>query len=184
MAVTSKRFTSKSKLPAARIELHVNREDNILNTQLRETLSEDWSAKLKKAFEIIKQGADPNACNVRAGVSILHVAIEQSEIDEESLNLLKSAGFNINTEDKNGETALHWAVRFGDLENTKLLLDNGADINIRDKSGRTPLFQALLCRNVNAVKMLLLKGADPNVPDIYGETPLHYIMQNIGSGAF
>lgn len=42
--------------------------------------------------------------------------------------------------DGDGWTALHWAVRLGNVETTRLLIKRGADIDARDLKGRTPLF--------------------------------------------
>lgn len=46
---------------------------------------------------------------------------------------------NIDAQDNEGRTALHYVIAYGDFESTKLLLQNKASLKITDKFGRTPL---------------------------------------------
>ena len=46
----------------------------------------------------------------------------------ENVKLLIDAGVDANVADKDGYTALMWAVRYGYTEVVKLLIDAGADI--------------------------------------------------------
>jgi len=58
----------------------------------------------------------------------------------ERIDLLIAQGANVNEKDNNGGvTALHIAVREGDLENVRMLLKFGAKVNARDDQGRTAL---------------------------------------------
>lgn len=50
---------------------------------------------------------------------------------------LIKAGARVDTQDVNGQTALMWAARYGNLELAKVLLDAGAKATIRDDHGRT-----------------------------------------------
>ena len=53
-------------------------------------------------------------------------------------NLLAS-GMDVNTRDAaTGNSFLHWAVTFGQVEVTKLFLDKGADVALHNNSGKTP----------------------------------------------
>ena len=88
------------------------------------------------------------------------------------------SGFDINTTDKNGTTALHIAVEQGNLEIVKLLLQKGANVNLQDKAKRTPIF--MLENNLGnevegtleILQFLISKGADVNVQNEEKETPL------------
>ena len=66
---------------------------------------------------------------------------------ENGLNNFFNEGFlgmeQINDVDAEGLTALHRAVRVGDIATVVALLDNGADINVLGKSGLTPLHAAV-----------------------------------------
>lgn len=48
-------------------------------------------------------------------------------------------GCDINAQNKIGQTALHVAVRFGNIELARCLVAKGADLTIRNKDGRTVL---------------------------------------------
>lgn len=52
-------------------------------------------------------------------------------------------GTDINSKDKQGWTALHWAVEKNNPELVDLLIQNGADIYHKDMFKKSPLFYAL-----------------------------------------
>jgi hypothetical protein len=60
----------------------------------------------------------------------------------------------------NGNTALHWAVNFGETDIVRLLLENQADVTSRDDADWTPLHVACWVGNVDVVRLLLMANAD------------------------
>jgi ankyrin repeat protein len=58
------------------------------------------------------------------------------------VGLLIDAGADVNTRGKNGNTPLHDAVSFGNLDMVKYLVSRGADVNAKNDLGLTPLMQA------------------------------------------
>ncbi|TKI08784.1 hypothetical protein FCN80_01665 [Martelella alba] len=78
-----------------------------------------------------------------------------------------------NVKNRHGDTALHFAIATGDVENALLLVDNGADINVQGWQGQTPLHLATLKDDKDLVSELLLRGADYQAVDIEGNTSLH-----------
>jgi ankyrin repeat protein len=79
---------------------------------------------------------------------------------------------NINASAADGMTALHWAVRRGDLNAVDLLLKAGAKTNAATRYGVTPLSLAAQKGNAALIERLLKAGAGANsaMPD--GETAL------------
>lgn len=47
-------------------------------------------------------------------------------------------GANVNDQDENGNTPLHWAAKSGNLENIKYLIKSGAKIDIKNEIGNAP----------------------------------------------
>eukprot|EP01087_Luapelamoeba_hula_P005283 TRINITY_DN1535_c0_g1_i1.p1 TRINITY_DN1535_c0_g1~~TRINITY_DN1535_c0_g1_i1.p1 ORF type:complete len:386 (-),score=95.92 TRINITY_DN1535_c0_g1_i1:107-1264(-) len=74
--------------------------------------------------------------------------------NERMVELLVNAGADVNLEDKEGMTALHWAATRGYEALVVFLLDHKADVNARDKSNSTPLLRAKAEHHVNIVDIL------------------------------
>lgn len=55
------------------------------------------------------------------------------------IDALVDGGEDVNYQNENGCTALHYAVFFQEIDIAKCLIINGADINIKDARSRTPL---------------------------------------------
>jgi ankyrin repeat protein len=86
---------------------------------------------------------------------------------------------DLNIQDVNGKTLLHWACKYKKLDVVKALLQslNNVDPNIKDIDGRTPLHCECQCRNDVVVKLLLrFPKVNPNIQDITGNTPLHWAL--------
>ena len=79
-----------------------------------------------------------------------------------------NSGFDLHTKNKAGQTALHIAVDYGNLEIVRLLLERGAEVNIKDKNRQTPLL--MLEDNLEEddqnslaiLRLLIAKGANVN----------------------
>jgi ankyrin repeat protein len=81
--------------------------------------------------------------------------------DCSTIEALIRAGADKERRDKNGETALHIAVRAGDTTNARTLLDLGAAINVTNSTGVTPLGLLAEQREVDPSlsELLFSKGA-------------------------
>lgn len=77
---------------------------------------------------------------------------------------------NINAKDKEGDSALMWAVKDDRADIVKFLLKEGADVNAGNTRGETPLMLAARNGQIDMVKLLLKEGADVNAKSIDGET--------------
>lgn len=57
--------------------------------------------------------------------------------DDKDLQWLLEMGAEVNEQDENGRTALHWATEQGCIGAVEILLNHGADVTIADKDGKT-----------------------------------------------
>jgi len=69
---------------------------------------------------------------------------------------------NPDLRDRHGETALHKAVRGGNLETTALLSE-ACDVNMRSGDGMTALHWASLRGDLEIARILLSANADPHI---------------------
>ncbi len=74
--------------------------------------------------------------------------------------------------DRNGNTALHLAVKSGKIDAIDALLAAGADIEERGRVNYTPLGTAVYASRTDSLRHLLAKGADPNADMQGGSTAL------------
>jgi len=100
----------------------------------------------------------------------------------ETMKLLIAKCDTLDHRDKEGRSALHWAVQFGCVEIVQGLLKKGANVNLKDNRGRSPLHIAVMGEITDdtkkkemMVKMLLKYGADARTKDGEGKTPLQRI---------
>lgn len=86
---------------------------------------------------------------------------------------LLEMGADIEAQDIQEQTPLHYAAKSGYAATVRLLLENGADIKLQDTIGRTPLHLATENNKVETAQQLLEKGADIESLTDGGWTRLH-----------
>jgi ankyrin repeat protein len=94
---------------------------------------------LELAELLLKHGASPNLPDSHHSLA-LHLALLSERSDIVAL-LLRYPHTDVNISNKNGETALHLAVRNGSIELVQLLINHGADARRLSAFG-TPLYIA------------------------------------------
>ncbi|XP_050310455.1 serine/threonine-protein phosphatase 6 regulatory ankyrin repeat subunit A isoform X3 [Anthonomus grandis grandis] len=90
---------------------------------------------------LLGYGADVHVRGGKLKETALHIAARVKDGEKCALMLLKSgAGPNIATHD--GNTPVHVAAKFGNLQTLLLLLEDGGDPQYKNKKGETPLHLA------------------------------------------
>ena len=100
------------------------------------------------------------AASVNAATSELaDAAMARNALTVRSL-LQKKA--DVNAPQVDGTTALHWAVRYDDLDTADLLIRSGARVSTANREGVTPLQLAAMNGSASMIDKLLKAGADAN----------------------
>jgi serine/threonine-protein phosphatase 6 regulatory ankyrin repeat subunit B len=82
---------------------------------------------------------------------------------------------NLTIVDKDGNTALHWAVHLQEISVVQSILDkNILSIDVRNNAGGTPILWAAYRNDKAMVEYLLNHNADLNILDKDGMHPWHY----------
>jgi len=101
-----------------------------------------------------------SAVSVNAATSELaDAAMARNALTVRSL-LQKKA--DVNAPQVDGTTALHWAVRYDDLDTADLLIRSGARVSTANREGVTPLQLAAMNGSASMIDKLLKAGADAN----------------------
>lgn len=117
------------------VKCDVNAQDKNGNTALITLLDNEWGMISKVLVqELIDMGADINVCDKENNTTLIKAAAH-SEISA-CFVLIKNREL-INRQNKDGDTALHIAVREDHFEIAYVLLDMGADTEIANHEGKT-----------------------------------------------
>jgi ankyrin repeat protein len=113
---------------------------------------------------------------IDSGRAVLTAATIPKDSVKEQVDTLNGGveGFIKQVGSMGGLTALHHAVRQGNLDATLALLDGGANIN--DTSlvdGTTPLLMAIINGQFDVALRLVERGANPNLASASGMAPLY-----------
>ncbi|KAJ6245525.1 molting protein mlt-4 [Anaeramoeba flamelloides] len=116
--------------------------------------------------------------------SILHYLCENSNNPSKRIiELLIHKGIDINTQDVNLDTSLHFLCNKENhsFELIELLVNNGANINTQGYYQHTPLHW--VCSqtkpNIGIIELFIKMGAEINIKNENNDTPLHLICQKI-----
>ncbi len=123
-----------------------------------------------EALTALIAGMDVNLRDKRSETTALEHAVKNA--NREMVQLLLSAGADVNKTDDSGETVL---MMLDDDATTDLiwdLLNAGANVKHKDNFGTTALMQMASTNNLDALKTLLDAGAEVNVRNEEGKTAL------------
>ncbi len=121
--------------------------------------AQDHKQYILKVTQTLQEGDDINATTWDEKTALHFTLMDPSYKSAHVVaSLLIDHGCNIHLKDNNGQTALHYAARNGDLSIIKKLLENKADIHDTDIHYKTPIHYAIETENINAVRYLLSAG--------------------------
>lgn len=86
---------------------------------------------------LLQNGASPNVQDVDGRTPLMD-AVGAGRMDMVKLILTHGGQDSVNWQDARGDTALHWANRYGDSDVVELLLQAGADPSLTNAKGRRP----------------------------------------------
>ena len=130
---------------------------------------------------LLDRGANPLKKNSEGQTLVSQLADLQRENSLDShvdtIQVLLKAGIAIDDMDRSGRSALHYAMRMGNLKIAKELLNSDANPNLQDYMHWTPLHTAA-SKDKEFSELLLENKADVQSRDEDGWTPFHVAAQN------
>lgn len=138
-------------------------------------------------FQIIKFGSKFEFFNVLDEVEIntyneyeqnlLQEAIANNKTDI-AIELIKR-GINLNHQDLDGLTSLHYSAVHNNIIIAKEILINNGNVNLRDNHGNNPMWTAVFNArgNYEIVKILLKYDSDITTENKHGKSPLDFAKQ-------
>ncbi|EMT66328.1 Ankyrin repeat, PH and SEC7 domain containing protein secG [Fusarium odoratissimum] len=108
------------------------------------------------------------------GDSPLYLATDKKQV--RSMEVLISAGADVNQQSFKGWTPLMAAVWQQNVESVNLLLKSKSNVNLCNDQGMTALHWALMKANPEVTSLLLAAGASVKHRNMYGDTPLHSLV--------
>jgi ankyrin repeat protein len=119
---------------------------------------------------LLENGADPNGSPKSSHARPLVGAAQTGQVN--IATLLLRYGANPNMADKNGTSALLWAMDGGYLDMVKLLLSSGAGTEAVGPDGMTPLLWAASKQKIRLLELLVENKANINARDLAGQTAI------------
>jgi ankyrin repeat protein len=155
---------------AVRLLLSAGANPKLKNTHGVTALMETVDPAIARA--LIRAGAEVNAADDRGLTPLMRVVSEGSSRSPagaraETLQSLLTAGANVRARDREGRTALIWAIKGtpsskSDSELVRMLIEAGSELEARDREGGTPLVYAAVRGDTRSARLLIETGADVN----------------------
>ncbi|KAK1516855.1 uncharacterized protein CCOS01_12404 [Colletotrichum costaricense] len=134
------------------------------------------SASLERSFFSLH----PTKKKSFEGISGLH-ALVYFNLPYWAKRLISESGVDVNMESSNGQTPLHWAVRYGHLQLVQVLLRNSANPNKYDNKQQTPLHEALIKpvanEDANIARELVKYGARSELKNSRGYSAMTFAIK-------
>ena len=130
---------------------------------------------------LLEHGADPSLRD-KFQRTAMHYAAANGQVGLLKLLLGGRGRTSVEVKDSEGETPIHDAVDFDQLEATEVLLAAGVDVDSTDQDGCTPLHCAARRGHTRVLRFLLEHGASPHARDKVDFTPLHHACVDSAAG--
>lgn len=146
------------------------------------------SPQFRRHFKTPKQAEEPKDLHHCPLDSLEHLWLVKSATGQWSHVhglLLKDAQLAEKKDFMSGFTALHWAVKSGNVDMVSIIIqesrksDRGLDINAKSHGGYTPLHIAAIHSHLHMIDLLLNYGANRNVRDNCGKKAYHYLPKEV-----
>ena len=187
---------SRMKLPSKiKLKQPSEKSSNLLG--LAQAASSGNASEIRKILKTLDKASDVDILftvpESKLGSTPLMRAATGGHLD--CMEALTAHCSNCTVADYTGATALHYALRAGNIEAAQWLLryhkGPASDtakasgevkksnlLNIKDSGGITPVHLAATLRSAETLVLFIQKGGDAHVSDSTGKTPLHYAIQN------
>lgn len=118
----------------------------------------------------IKDNSELNEEEIQYGITETHLRSALNRRDK-LIKVLAEEDIDVNVKDKGGNTPLHYASRYNNLEIIDILCEAGADVDIPNNNGQTSLHFAFQAYQLEAVEALRQRGASTKIQDNNGIVP-------------
>ena len=102
--------------------------------------------------KLMDNGANLNSNNIN-GLNVLHLSVQGNRLNIVTL-LMEKYIFDVNKQDNQGNTALHWAVYFNNQQCIDYLLHYNININITDNNSCTAMDIAIKRENEDLIEKI------------------------------
>jgi ankyrin repeat protein len=159
-----------NQLEAVRLLVQAGANPKLKDAHGTTALMETSDANIVRA--LIRAGADVNTVDDKGLTPMMRViaaktSVSSSAARAQTLQSLLTAGADFRARDREGKTALIWAVKGTPSspsypELAALLIQAGAELEARDREGGTPLVYAAVRGDTKSARLLIDAGADVN----------------------
>ena len=159
-AIREKRFTQVKLL--LDIGVGINRRDSDLRTALMQICFLEDEAKAAKYAKILLQRGAKVGLKDKTGLTALSHACKRGQEQLVSIMLEEASDFDLNSQDNQGNTALHYAAMSWNFVVLNLLLSKlkrfKLSVDTLNKKGETPLIAASKSGNFFCARILISEG--------------------------
>lgn len=136
-------------------------------------------------FQIIRSGNYEEFTSKLSLIDINVINAYHQNLLEESITCgvqkiseyLIKQGINLDHQDINGKTPLHYCAEYDDKSIAAFILQNGGDVNVKDKYGNNPLWTAVFNENYQIVQLYVDNNGDINNKNGNNMSPLDFAIE-------